>query len=67
MEIKDVLLKRIDIEGLLVEDLLGEIVFKKLDELVAKSDNTLDDTLVAMLKPELLKAAKEMIAKKLAE
>ena len=67
MDIKAILLKRIDLKGLLVEDILAGIVKAKLDELVAKTDNTLDDALVAMIYPELLKALEKFVDEKLAE
>lgn len=67
MDIKAVLLKRIDLKGLLVEDIMGDVIKKKLDELVAKSDNTLDDALVAMIYPELLKALEKFVDEKVAE
>lgn len=57
MDIKAMLLNRIDLEGLIIEDVLRGIVKKKLDELVADSSNTLDDALVAMIYPEIEKAA----------
>lgn len=67
MDIKEVLLKRIDIKGLLVEDLMEGIIKSELDKLVAKTDNTLDDALVAMIYPEMVKAVEAFIDEKLME
>lgn len=63
-EVLEEVLKYINVEGLMTELLLDKVIFGKLDELVAKSDNTLDDALVAMLKPELKKALATWLAAK---
>lgn len=54
MDAKTIALKVIDEAGLrslILEDLLDGVVKVKLDELVAKTDNSLDDALVAMIYP----------------
>jgi len=61
MDWKEIIRKRIDVEGLLVEDVLIGLVFKKLDELAADSENTLDDTLLAFIKPEVEKYVREQL------
>lgn len=66
MDPKKILLKVIDEDGLLElisVDLLDGVVKKKLDELAASSDNSLDDALVAMIYP----LVKEQVVKFLKE
>lgn len=56
MDIKEILADIIDEDGLkklALEKLMDGIVKAKLDELVQKSDNTLDDALVSMIYPLL--------------
>lgn len=67
LDLKEILKKRIDLRGLLVEDLLINLVEKALDEVVADSSNPYDDMLAAALKPVLKKAAIEQIDKMLAK
>ena len=64
-QIIEMLLKRIDIKGLLVEDFLVGFLFKKIDEKVASTDATWDDGLAAMLKPVLESAAAEFLDEKI--
>lgn len=59
------LLKRVDLKGLIIEDVLVGMIFKKLDDLAAASDNSLDDVLLAMIKPELQKYLEGELVKKL--
>lgn len=49
------LLKRIDIKGLIVEDVIDGLVKEKLDELADKTETPLDDTIVTFIVPELSK------------
>lgn len=67
MDLKALLLKYIDVRGLLVEGLLAGVVKPALDKLVADTSNTLDDSLVAFLYPELEKAATAWIDAELAK
>jgi len=61
------ILKRIDVKGILVEDILNGVIYKKIDELVLKSDNTLDDAIAAMLKPLLSAEVDKYVAELLAK
>lgn len=56
-------LNRVDIVGLLVDDILAKVLNEKLKELAAKSDNKIDDALVAFLLPELVKVSKAELQK----
>lgn len=60
-EIKAILMKRIDVKGLLVEDLLSQIIKPALEKMVADSENKYDDMAMAALYPPLEKAIKEQI------
>ena len=67
---KEILFKAlayIDIEGLVGEFVLEELVYGRMDELVASSENTLDNALAEILKPQLkvllVAYLKEMIEK----
>jgi hypothetical protein len=54
MDAKEILSMILDEEGvkrLILEKVLDEVVKGKLDELVQKSDNTLDDALLSMIYP----------------
>lgn len=66
-EIVALLLKRVDVKGLLVEDLLGAILKPALDKMVADSANPYDDVAVAALYPPLAKAIEEQVAALLAK
>jgi len=46
-------LKRVDVVGLLVDDLLLGVLLKKLDEVVADTENSLDDALVVLVRSTL--------------
>jgi len=67
MKLVEVVLKRVDLKGLLIEDLLVGVVEAKLKELAAKSDNSLDDALLAMIMPELKKSVSELVDSELAK
>lgn len=60
-------LKYVNVKGLLVSLLLNQIVKPAVLELAATSENKLDDTLVALLLPQVEKQANEVLDKLLAE
>jgi hypothetical protein len=66
-DIKKLVLKRVDLKGLLVEDLLKTVLHEALASLVAKSDNTIDDAMVAFLEPIVIAEAEKQLDKLLAE
>ena len=53
MDLKEILAKRVDLKGLVMEDIYDGLIVKKLDELAKDSENTLDDALLAMIEPIL--------------
>lgn len=53
------LLKRVDVRGLVVEDLMLGLVKAKLEEIVKDSSNSFDDAAFAMVWPMLEKGVKE--------
>ena len=61
------LLNRFDVKGFLVHDLLGEALSKKLDEIVASTDNTLDDTLKQIIYPQLMAVIESKVDEVLAK
>jgi len=67
LDIKDMLLKRIDLRGLIVEDVMQAIIKKKMEEFVKDSENTYDDALYNLLYPmleeEVIKKIDELLAK----
>ncbi len=63
MAVKDLVVKYVDLEGLAVEGILEGMVFVKLDEIVLDSKNTLDDAMVAMIKPLIKSYVAEQIQK----
>lgn len=70
MDPKAILLKLIDEEGLkslLLDDLMDGVIKAKLDELVASSDNSLDDALLAMIFPVIREEANKFLSEKIAE
>lgn len=60
-EIGAILLKRIDVKGLIVEDLLTSILEPALKKIVEDSSNPYDDVAMAALYPPLKKALQEQI------
>lgn len=69
MNAKEIIFKLIDEEGLtslVVDDLMDSVVKNKLDELVLKTDNALDNALVEMIYPlvraEVVKFLSEQLA-----
>lgn len=55
-EIVAILLKRIDVKGLLIEDVLKHLIKGALDDVAADSSNIYDDMAIAALYP-LVEAA----------
>lgn len=69
MSAKEVLFKVLDEEGLkslLLDDILDGKVKAKLDEMVADSENSLDDALLAMVYPVIREEAAKFLDEKLA-
>jgi len=60
-------LKYVNVKDLVLEALVEKIIYVKIDELVAKTDNTLDDGLAAILKPQLKQLIASYIDEKIAE
>lgn len=60
-EIIALLLKRIDLKGLLVEDVLQLVIKKALDKVVQDSSNPYDNIAMAALYPPLEKAIVEAV------
>ena len=56
-EVKNMLLKRVDVKGLLIEDLLRGVIKVALEKVAADSSNKFDDAAVAWLYPMLEEAA----------
>lgn len=70
MDIKEILADIIDEDGLkrlVLEKLMDEVIKGKLDELVQKSDNTLDDALVSMIYPLLREEVSKQVDKLMAK
>jgi len=67
MDYKAVLLKRVDLKGLVIEDVLQGVVKAQLDKIVKDSSNSFDDMLMTFVYPEIEKAvikwADEQLAK----
>ena len=61
MDIKEIVAKRLDLKGLLIEDLYDGLIVPELEKLVAKSDNDLDDGLLLMIKPVLRDALEKVV------
>lgn len=60
MDVKKMLLARVDVKGI-VEDVVGQVVKPKLEELVAKSETKIDDAVLQVLWPMLDEAVKKAI------
>lgn len=58
-QIGQMLLNRIDVKGLLIDDLMVGFVKEKLEKVVADSANSFDDAALAMLWPLLEKAMRD--------
>ena len=63
IDVKAIIAKRLDLKGLLVEDVMQGIIKAKLAEIVADSSNKFDDALFNMVYPELEKAAADAVQK----
>lgn len=63
MNFAEMLLKRVDLEGLLIDDLFGEVLMKKLQALAADTATPIDDQVVAYLYPRLMDLAREEVRK----
>ena len=67
MEWEKVLLKRVDVKGLLIEDVMKSLVKPKLEEIVKDPSNPFDDSLLTFVYPLLeeavTKAVDELLAK----
>ncbi len=61
-----ILLKYVNIRGLLFEGMLNGIVKEALDEMVAKTDNPYDDVAAAALYPPLSSALQNVVEKRVA-
>lgn len=61
MEVKQELLKYINVRGLIIELLLNGVVKPKLAELVAKSENKVDDAVLAVALPLVDKLVVDLI------
>jgi hypothetical protein len=59
LDLKAILRKRVDLEGLLVEDLISGFVKSALQKVVDDSKNPYDNMAMDALYPTLEKAAKE--------
>jgi len=67
IDFKAMLLKRIDLRGLIIDDLLKNALHEVLADLVLRSDNTIDDAIVAMLEPLVVAEAEKRIDELLAK
>lgn len=70
LDAKVALLKVLDEQGvksLLLDDIADGVIKVKLDELVASSENTLDDALAAMIYPVVREAIGGFLDEKIAE
>lgn len=61
------ILKYIRIEELVGDVLFDKLIFAKIDELVADTDNTLDNALAEMMKPIIKEFALEKLREALAD
>lgn len=62
-EIGAILLKRVDVKGLICEDIMLGMVKEKLEEIVKDSSNAFDDAAFQMLWPLLEKGVSEGLDK----
>lgn len=60
-KISEMLLKRIDVRGLILEDIMIGIVKHELEKIVKDSSNSYDDAMFAFVYPILEDAAKKFI------
>ena len=66
-EIFALILKRVDIKGLIIDDAMDVLLKGALDKMVADSSNPYDDLAVAALYPPLKKAIEEQLVELLAK
>lgn len=66
-ELAAVVLKRVDVKGLLVEDVLRGVVKAKLEQIVQDTTNTFDDAMFAMVYPLLEDAVVKWLDAELAK
>ena len=66
-ELKHMLLARVDLKGLIVDDLLKKVLHDVLKDLVAKSDNAIDDAIVAIVEPLVVAEASRRLDELLAK
>ncbi len=64
-ELKEILAKRVDWKGMLLEDIMDGVIKGKLDELVQKSENTIDDAVVNLVYPLLREEVAKYVEEKL--
>ena len=67
IDYKSILLKRVDLGGLLIEDVLGGVIKPALEKLVADSENKFDDSLYALIYPQLEAVVKKFVDDQLAK
>jgi hypothetical protein len=63
MDLKEIIKKRVDLEGLIMEDVLSGMVWKKLEELAADSSNPLDDAVLEFVRPLVDEYVREELKK----
>lgn len=64
-KVTDILLKRVDVRGLILEDIMVGIIKFELEKIVKDSSNPYDDAMLAFVYPILEDAAKKFIDEKL--
>jgi hypothetical protein len=64
-KVADMLLKRVDVRGLVMEDIMIGIIKTELEKIVKDSSNSYDDAMFAFVYPILEDAAKKFIDEQL--
>jgi hypothetical protein len=67
VDFKSMLLKRVDLKGLLLEDFLMTVVKAGLEDIVKKSDNKFDDAALTFVWPQLEEACRKFVDEKYEE
>lgn len=67
MDLVQILLKRVDAKGLLLEDLFDGVLMARLQEVVDSTDNSLDNSVKELLEPVLRSALEKWLDDKMAE
>ena len=67
IDYKSILLKRVDLSGLLIEDVLSGIIKPELEKLVLDSSNKFDDSIYALVYPQLEAVVKKFVDDQLAK